>query len=307
MSKYCLTKLQICGKVFTKNHNLIVHQRVHQGVRPYTCRKCESTFRQKAHLERHLAKVDSCIENDLNGETPTKKPTMVRKLSLKLDNCHKPDPNDEKSTKTMERKLSFQPVNCYKPGLNNETITTTTTESDSNEESNKCCDLTTATTKASETNATTESNKLNSKSVSKVLATTSAVLNDDEEEEGFNSNQIKKVKLNDDVTEGQPAAAEQEFALQLQTNSKDVEEETEDQINVEKTNVEETNVEETNEEETNEEETNVEETNVEQTNVEQTEEEETNVEETNEEEKNEGETSSTKGMKTETSLTKSFN
>jgi hypothetical protein len=74
--KYGLTILQICGKVFTKSHNLTVHQRGHQGVRPFSCPKCEATFRQKAHLERHLAKVDSCIENELKDKTPTTKPNV---------------------------------------------------------------------------------------------------------------------------------------------------------------------------------------------------------------------------------------
>ena len=55
-NKTCNWKLEdggLCGKRFKKNHNLNVHMRVHQDVRPFGCSHCSQTFRQKAHLKKH--------------------------------------------------------------------------------------------------------------------------------------------------------------------------------------------------------------------------------------------------------------
>ncbi len=336
---------------------------------------------------------------------------MERNFSLKPGNCHKPNPNDDKSTTTMDRQLSLKTINCQEQDLNDETpetkiievesgskdydllVTTRNSETkvksktnskegskthcdltpptkiserseeiktylnskikiykattdvrasdiktDSNEGSNKYCDpktTTTMITQASVTDSETgHRNKISSKHLNNVLETITTVQKDRGNDSS--SKQFKKVKLTDDVIEGLTSAAQQEFYLQTKSKDAEVEinveetneeetndeetneEETnEEETNVEETNVEETNEEETNDEETNDEETNEEESNVEETNVEETNEEETNVEETNGKETNgeetngketnEEETSSTKGIKKEKSLTKSFN
>lgn len=44
-----------CGKMFSSEGTRARHWReAHLGVRPYACRLCHKTFKQTAHLNRHL-------------------------------------------------------------------------------------------------------------------------------------------------------------------------------------------------------------------------------------------------------------
>ena len=43
-----------CNKFFSRKPNLLRHEKIHAGDRPYQCQLCLKFFSQKAHLKKHL-------------------------------------------------------------------------------------------------------------------------------------------------------------------------------------------------------------------------------------------------------------
>jgi len=46
--------LKICGKIFTNQSNLMVHQRIHTGNKPFECNFCSKSFTSSGNLQEHL-------------------------------------------------------------------------------------------------------------------------------------------------------------------------------------------------------------------------------------------------------------
>ena len=46
-------KCNQCDKYFSENWHLLCHQMIHTGVKPYQCNQCDKCYSQKGHLVRH--------------------------------------------------------------------------------------------------------------------------------------------------------------------------------------------------------------------------------------------------------------
>lgn len=55
---YCC---QVCRKMFTSSSNLAVHSMIHSGTKPFKCDLCSWSFRQKAHLQKHMRHIHKII------------------------------------------------------------------------------------------------------------------------------------------------------------------------------------------------------------------------------------------------------
>ncbi|MCP3665703.1 MAG: C2H2-type zinc finger protein, partial [Gammaproteobacteria bacterium] len=45
---------EICARNFTRSDNLKIHQQVHNGLRPFSCKACSKSFKQSDDLNRHI-------------------------------------------------------------------------------------------------------------------------------------------------------------------------------------------------------------------------------------------------------------
>ena len=52
---------QVCRKTFTSSSNLAVHSMIHSGTKPFKCDLCSWSFRQKAHLQKHMRHIHKII------------------------------------------------------------------------------------------------------------------------------------------------------------------------------------------------------------------------------------------------------
>lgn len=44
----------VCGKLFSQKQMLVLHERIHSGLKPHLCNRCGKAFRQRVHLTRHM-------------------------------------------------------------------------------------------------------------------------------------------------------------------------------------------------------------------------------------------------------------
>jgi len=74
-----LPQCPLCAKVFTKNHSLKLHIRMHSGERPFSCPVCGNQFTKKGGLTMHMmshtgekpVKCHLCEKNFINGSKLT--------------------------------------------------------------------------------------------------------------------------------------------------------------------------------------------------------------------------------------------
>ena len=47
-------KFEDCNKEFKKVWNMVDHMRMHEGIKPFTCQICKTSFTQKGNLKKHI-------------------------------------------------------------------------------------------------------------------------------------------------------------------------------------------------------------------------------------------------------------
>ena len=69
---------QICGKAFHRQQGLLHHTYIHTGEKPFKCWVCNAGFRQKGHVQRHMASVHQDLylqellhSNETSGNAPS--------------------------------------------------------------------------------------------------------------------------------------------------------------------------------------------------------------------------------------------
>ena len=53
--KFIRKECTVCGKGFTKNHELEAHLRTHNEIQPFICDLCDNQFYSKMRLKKHIS------------------------------------------------------------------------------------------------------------------------------------------------------------------------------------------------------------------------------------------------------------
>jgi len=59
---------KVCGRKFVKKCNMMDHQRIHTGHKPYECTLCDKAFTQMGNLTKHMKQVHHVNRLDIEKE-----------------------------------------------------------------------------------------------------------------------------------------------------------------------------------------------------------------------------------------------